>query len=403
VDPGVKEPPVKPPVPWELPEDETFRAVTMKDTSVTSVVACVQQATYIASMAHMRPLLMGAALLGTSIVIAASLGEMVLRVATPYPLTAWSNQVPDGTLLYRVDPGLPDVDWRGVRNAAALDRADIVAIGDSHTYGYNVESEDAWPAQLSRMTGKSAYNFGIPSYGIYQYAALIEEAVELRPSHVIVALFPANDLQGPVGCVVLAQEAWQKRIELLDLEVPQACAPSTEPTQEAGFSVSRLYDWFAVNTALVNIVDRAITNPEVVAVGPTVVTRALLADHTAATDLETELNATHIRNAARIFGHIDATARAHGARLSVLFVPSKERVLTADTNGTDSAVERAVAAEADLFGRLGAMLDSLGIPHADATPQMAKVAGAESYPPFDGHPFADGYRAYAETARSLIH
>ena len=40
--------------------------------------------------------------------------------------------------------------------------ADLVVIGDSHTYGYDAHTKDSFVSFLD-----NAYNAGIPSYGIF--------------------------------------------------------------------------------------------------------------------------------------------------------------------------------------------------------------------------------------------
>jgi len=59
----------------------------------------------------------------------------------------------------RGDPRYPDHDARGYRNAHAVSRADIVALGDSHTYGVAVKKRhEAWPAVLAERTGHVVYS-----------------------------------------------------------------------------------------------------------------------------------------------------------------------------------------------------------------------------------------------------
>src|SRR5262245_13635308 len=44
-------------------------------------------------------------------------------------------------------------DAWGFRNRSVPEAADIVAIGDSHTYGNTATMEDSWPYVLGRLTG----------------------------------------------------------------------------------------------------------------------------------------------------------------------------------------------------------------------------------------------------------
>src|SRR5512145_2835139 len=63
-------------------------------------------------------------------------------LAPPWPT------VPDDRLGHRPSPGVLDHDSRGWRNAAAYEKADIVVLGDSQTYGQGVQAMEAWPRQL---------------------------------------------------------------------------------------------------------------------------------------------------------------------------------------------------------------------------------------------------------------
>ena len=76
-----------------------------------------------------------------------------------------------------LSPRLRDVDEHRFRNPPDdNERYDIVAIGDSHTFGSNVSWMEAWPHALARGTGHTVYNLGVGSYSIYQYGVLLEKA-----------------------------------------------------------------------------------------------------------------------------------------------------------------------------------------------------------------------------------
>ena len=121
--------------------------------------------------------------------------EVGLRLFTVFPIHGrMTNRIRDEKLLYGIDPALESIDENGFRNPKVLKHSYIATIGDSHTYGNNVESEDSWPYQLGRMLNKSIYNFGVGGYGLIQYYYLMDEALKLRPKHIIIGLYIANDL-----------------------------------------------------------------------------------------------------------------------------------------------------------------------------------------------------------------
>ena len=114
-----------------------------------------------------------------------------LRILTPFPVHGpKANRIRDAKLNHRMDPDFEGIDESGFRNPTVPTKAEIVALGDSHTYGYNVASDDTGgmddPEQYSaglnlgfggftvggsigieesdRATDGTAYDFGA-SYG----------------------------------------------------------------------------------------------------------------------------------------------------------------------------------------------------------------------------------------------
>lgn len=100
----------------------------------------------------------------------------------------------DDVLGNRPNPGYPGHDARGWRNSVALETAEIVALGDSQTYGLNVLPEEAWPQQLAGTLGRSVYQIAFGGFGPVHYRALISDALALRPKTVLAAYYFGNDL-----------------------------------------------------------------------------------------------------------------------------------------------------------------------------------------------------------------
>jgi hypothetical protein len=141
----------------------------------------------------------GKTLMAQLLILAASLlcAEIGLRLlfasalgARFEPVSLW---VEDPILRVRGNPRHPDHDTRGFRNRAALSHADIVAIGDSHTYGIGVAREEAWPAVLAGTTGTTVYSMAHGGYGPGQYERMLPDALGLHPKLVITAVFMGND------------------------------------------------------------------------------------------------------------------------------------------------------------------------------------------------------------------
>ncbi|MEO0393030.1 MAG: hypothetical protein AAF213_07270 [Pseudomonadota bacterium] len=90
--------------------------------------------------------------------------------------------------------GVPiSIDSRGLRLAAAdapeLERYDILAMGDSFTFGDEVGDGDTWPAHLSTLTNKTVVNGGVFGYGLDQVLLRTEQLVPaLEPEIVVMSV-----------------------------------------------------------------------------------------------------------------------------------------------------------------------------------------------------------------------
>ncbi|MGH7782258.1 MAG: SGNH/GDSL hydrolase family protein, partial [Candidatus Binatia bacterium] len=85
-------------------------------------------------------------------------------------------------------------DALGFRNRSVPATADIVAIGDSQTYGNAATMDDSWPYALGRAMGRPVYNMALGGYGPNQYLELLTtKALGLKPRMVICGLSVTDD------------------------------------------------------------------------------------------------------------------------------------------------------------------------------------------------------------------
>src|ERR1043166_1793444 len=124
------------------------------------------------------------------------MAEFGLRLVEKYQLgdRRGGDVVSDPQLGVRIPPNSPGHDANGYRNAAGRQQADIVAVGDSQTWGVNVQAADAWPQQLEKIVQRPVYNMSVGGYGPVQYWQLIPKAVSLSPKVIVVGLYFGNDL-----------------------------------------------------------------------------------------------------------------------------------------------------------------------------------------------------------------
>jgi len=70
----------------------------------------------------------------------------------------------------------------------------VVALGDSQTYGSNVRPSDTWPHALGDMGLGPSYNMAFPGWGPLQSFLVLDEALQLKPGLIVEALYLGNDL-----------------------------------------------------------------------------------------------------------------------------------------------------------------------------------------------------------------
>jgi hypothetical protein len=87
-------------------------------------------------------------------------------------------------------------DAWGFRNRSVPQTADIVAVGDSHTYGNTARMVESWPYVLGSLSGRQVYNLGMGGYGPNQYYYLLKtKALTLKPRMIICGLYMGDDFE----------------------------------------------------------------------------------------------------------------------------------------------------------------------------------------------------------------
>jgi hypothetical protein len=87
-------------------------------------------------------------------------------------------------------------DAWGFRNQKVPPSVDIVAIGDSHTFGNCAKMDESWPYVLGRLTGRSVYNMALAGWGPNQYYYLLKtKALALKPQLIVSGLYMGDDFE----------------------------------------------------------------------------------------------------------------------------------------------------------------------------------------------------------------
>ncbi len=86
-------------------------------------------------------------------------------------------------------------DAEGFRNSSVRAPIDVAALGDSFTDAMTLPVEESWPARLEQVSGQKVQNYGVSSFGPQQEFYVLEDfALAHCPREVVVAFFAGNDL-----------------------------------------------------------------------------------------------------------------------------------------------------------------------------------------------------------------
>jgi GDSL-like lipase/acylhydrolase family protein len=351
-----------------------------------------------------------ATLVVAALLLLAILGEAAARLAFRSDDLLTPVLVRNDALGVRVRPGgTAGFDVWGFRNAAVPERTDVVAAGDSFTYGFGARRGDAWPGQLARILGASVYNLGMPAWGPDQYdCALRAFGLRLAPKVVVIGVYPGNDLRdaimaGPPAACESLDPAGVARLDRESVEVVSGprflgslrdrLARRSALYQAVKLGLPGLAR--SISSSLVidsDYVSRDIRGHRVV-----LRTESWLESHPQLIDegLEKTLAA---------LGRTAQGCRSRGTKCVVLLIPSREAVygdLAADAPG----IKQVAAAEAAVAARLAASLrDRMGV--VDALPALRKAAadGLVLFPASeDIHLNATGQHALARAVAPTVH
>ncbi len=350
--------------------------------------------------------------------------------------------VQDEELRVRIQPNAPGHDAWGFRNEVVPERVDIVAIGDSQTWGVNAERRDAWPQTLGRVSGLSVYNMGLGYYGTVEYWVLVEEALKLSPDIVLIGLYLGNDIWGAYYSVYEQDVYTQLRdsaaeatfgvdtIQTKYVELREAQAAASEKVEEesAGIETSFIADlartarryshilqliWrtWGPDSAYPKASAWAHANPEDSATYTNDDVRMVLQPtyRLIAMDLDNPRVAEGLRITREVLGYARQEIEAAGAQLQVVLIPTQELVVV-------DAIQQAGGQLNSNYGKLVDMetlarnsiaeyCEENGIDLIDPLPAFrdAIARNEVTYPPLaDGHPLGAGYHIIAEAVNQHL-
>ena len=350
-----------------------------------------------------------------------------------------SKLVPDEILRFRLPSNVFGHDSSGFRNKTVPSHSDIVAIGDSWTWGVNAGRNQTWPQQLSRLSGKTVYSMALGGYGPAQYWALSKRALKMTPRTIVIGLYTGNDMVDATN-IVYRLDAYAgfrnpefsliKGIDTVEKEVSAMQRQSKEwisryMAQQARKELSGWTSLLLNYTATARLLFWAGYWPsgslETLAFSATKAWAEHSPEHAIVVEggsLKTVLRPM-LRLAAvdgrypnareglevtkRIFLRLKVLVEGGGAELVVLLLPSKELaymdIVRQWAKPANDTYEQAVAFEGMIRSQLLSFLGKEAIAVVDLLPGFrAALARDEAIFPQDGdtHPSPSGYKLIAE-------
>ncbi len=371
----------------------------------------------------LRRWVLPSSLLLASTVASGLAGEGLARLAlNPVDYLA-VDPVFDPVLRVRLEPNAGGHDSWGFRNRSVPDRADIVTIGDSQTYGISAPAHSSWPAQLARLTGRQVYNMALGGYGPVQYHELLRtRALGLQPHVIVVGLYYGNDVWDTYATVYgLRHWAASRR-----RGVPTVNDSTGVPTPRHVL-LAPVRDWLARHSVLYRLTTftvlggfarnleftQRVPRDGVVAFKNPV--------HGARTGLTPEmrlgaldLRDPRVREGLRIsLDQLDlmaAECRAAGVHLVVALIPTKERVhapwLSQRADSPEyPAFQLLFEQEHEVDRQVRERLEKLGVRYVDLEAPLRQAAATDAIYPEndDGHPNSKGYAVIAHAVARALH
>jgi hypothetical protein len=349
---------------------------------------------------------------------------------------------------------VPGHDARGWRNPTAYKKADVVALGDSQTYGENVAPAEIWPRQLEAMISHPVYGMAYGGYGPVHSLLLWNEATDLSPRVVIEAFYSGNDLYDAFNVVYNREQLAELksvdarvRKEVVDAEklepiaqrvdrlfrMGRAASPA-EPDDPGAISPpTGLRAFLAAHSRIFGLFRRArfelrgkdhiatpladmpwedakafaLQNPACCEVFTSGEFKTILTSEyrLSALNLEDPRIAEGLRLCLESISRMNQLASAKGIKLVVLLIPTKELVFREQWKSPSRNFVVLVTNEERMWRIVKDYLGQRGIEYVDALAALRESLGRQEQPypvTQDGHPNRYGHFAIAQALAPLV-
>ncbi len=316
-------------------------------------------------------------------------------------------------------------DKWGFRNREVPASADIVAVGDSHTYGNTARMIESWPFVLGRLTGRQVYDMALGGYGPNQYFQLSQtRALALKPRMIIWGLYMGDDFEGAFS-MTYGLDHWA----YLRALPPQKVDPDVWEAPAADTWGKRTRVWLSRHSVLYQLIFHAWLggriNGEVqirnaAQLYPGIATSLILPDKHIAEAFRPygmltrlDQNNPDIREGMRITFELlkqtDEMCRKNNIQFVVVVIPTKETVFSDYLEHRpeiplDNIIDGVLANERLAREQLFTFMKNSDITYVDALPALKKSVEQGLYAKSGGdmHPNKNGYRVIAEAVADAL-
>lgn len=348
--------------------------------------------------------------------------------------------IPDVTLGHRPNPAFHEHDSNGFRNLTVPESVDLVAIGDSQTYGVGVEPDESWPRQFEHLTGQSTYSLAFGGYGPAHSLSLWELGQALEPKIYVEAFYAGNDLYDAFNLVYSLNQQRELRAPdasvadrvnaaeasaSLESQISRFFGPAPQPEDKPEIGRLRLlvsksirlygllrrlrYEWANQRERSLPPWERAKafakTNPQACEILETPEFQTILtpAYRLTALELDDPRIAEGLRISCRSLAMMHQRASEQGARFVVLLIPTKELAFaelieSAPQPSPSEHLAKLWKKERQLWAQTKVFLEEQGIEYVEALPALQGEIREKRQPyplSYDGHPNQHGQRAIA--------
>lgn len=304
-------------------------------------------------------------------------------------------------------------DSWGFRNNTVPKKVDILAIGDSQTYGVMAPANKSWPAALAKLTNKNVYNLSLGGYGPVQYLHLLKTKSKiLSPKLVIVGVYLGNDFIDSYR-QVYSNDYWRDfRLNKFKLEENNTIIVNE------GKSIRQ---WLAYNSVIYRMITNSFIGDiirlrEAKSLKPinsnffvNLGTPDIDIGFTPAARLTgLDLNDMKVQEGLRIslaaLNEINSYTKKNEMELLVVIIPTKENVYAEVTKINQPAYNKLIDNESKVTQLLVNFLNNNKINYLEPLVAMREAAVNKAIYPagYDGHPNKDGYYIIADEIRNNI-